>query len=303
MEEKQLKEAIAALCKDKAKREALAQLIVEYINPQHITTDFISLLLDTRNMKPGDALVKKVRKGIRVHTLAPGSIHLGNEITVVDRMNYILDGADVKVMYNLWELEKGEIGTVESIRAEMLARLKDYYFTKVFTALTTIWTAVNTPLNFTNTGGALTEAALIAAMNQITQTVGKVKAVVGVRSALQPITTFGAFWQDPGAAFHAVPTTIVEIMQTGWIGTFSGAPIIAVDQVWDYPDTYLPLLPRDKVLVIGDKVGEFVTFGEVNYKQYDDMKPTPPYWYLELWQQFGMIIDKAQGIHVLGNIV
>jgi hypothetical protein len=41
----------------------------------------------------------------------------------------------------------------------------------------------------------------------------------------------------------------------------------------------------------------------VNYKQYDDMKPTPPYWYLELWQQFGMIIDKAQGIHVLGNIV
>jgi hypothetical protein len=37
----------------------------------------------------------------------------------------------------------------------------------------------------------------------------------------------------------------------------------------------------------------------VKTKQYDDMRPTPPQWYLELYQRFGMIIDKAAGIHVI----
>jgi hypothetical protein len=34
MEEKQLKDAIAGLMKDPSQKEALAQLIVEYVNPK-----------------------------------------------------------------------------------------------------------------------------------------------------------------------------------------------------------------------------------------------------------------------------
>jgi len=90
---------------------------------------------------------------------------LANEITVSDRINYVLDGADVKVTFNEWEMESGELGTVDSIRAEMLAKLRDFYMNKVFTALTTVWTAVNTPNNFTNVGGALTATALKNAIN------------------------------------------------------------------------------------------------------------------------------------------
>lgn len=96
MDELKLKEAFASLVKE-GKREALAQLIVEYVEPQHIATDFIGMLMNTRNLKPGDALVKKVRKGIKVRTLVPGAIHLASEVTVSDRINYVLDGADVKV--------------------------------------------------------------------------------------------------------------------------------------------------------------------------------------------------------------
>jgi len=28
-------------------------------------------------------------------------------------------------------------------------------------------------------------------------------------------------------------------------------------------------------------------------------RPTPPYWNLEIFQQFGMIVDRAEGIFVL----
>jgi hypothetical protein len=68
MDENKFKEAIASLLKE-GKREALAQLIIEYVQPNHLTSDMVSLLLTSRSLNPGDALVKKVRKGIKVNTL------------------------------------------------------------------------------------------------------------------------------------------------------------------------------------------------------------------------------------------
>lgn len=96
MDEKALKDAIASLAKEK-KMDAIAALLVEYVQPQHVTTDIVGLLLNSRSLGQNDALVKKVRKGIKVRTLVPGRIHLASEITVSDRINYALDGLDVKV--------------------------------------------------------------------------------------------------------------------------------------------------------------------------------------------------------------
>lgn len=301
MDEKTLKAAYASLIKE-GKMDALAALLVEYVQPNHITTDFISLLMNTRRLNPGDALVKKVRKGIKVRTLVPGRIHLASELTVSDRINYVLDGADVKVTANLWELESGELGTVESIKTEMQAKLKDYYLGKVFTALTTVWTAVNTPSNYTSVGGPLTAQALEDAIDFINQTTSGVKAVVGTRAALAPITKFGAFWDDDGTRIADVPDNIREIMATGFLGRYYGARIIALDQVYDNPEDYNALIPTDKVLVLGENIGEFITYGDVRSKDYVDMRPTPPQQYFEIYQQFGMIIDRADGLFVIGGI-
>jgi hypothetical protein len=88
-------------------------------------------------------------------------------------------------------------------------------------------------------------------------------------------------------------------MATGFLGRYYGARIIALDQVYDNDWDYNPLLPNDKVLVIGESVGEFITYGDVKNKEWTDMRPTPPQWYLEIYQQFGMIIDRADGIYVI----
>jgi hypothetical protein len=203
---------------------------------------------------------------------------------------------------NLWELESGELGTVESIKAEMQAKLRDAYLARVFLALTNVWTAVNTPSNFTQVGGPLTDTALKNAIDTINTTTTGVKAVVGTRAALTPITTFGAGWTDGASQSQSVPENISEIMRTGWLGRWYGAPIIALDQVYDNPEDYNALLPNDKVLVLGQNVGEFITYGDVRPKDYVDMRPTPPQQYFEIYQQYGMIIDRADGIFVLGGI-
>lgn len=300
-DEKRIQEAIASLVKDKSQRDALAQIIVEYVQPNHLTGEFVNGLLTTRSLKPGDSLVKKIRKGIEVRTLVPGSVHLASEITVNERMNYILDGADVKVTYNAWEMDSGEIGTVQEIKSEMAAKLRDFYYNKLFTALSTIWSAVNTADNYTSVGGTLTATALEAAINRINQTTSGAKAIVGIRSLVTPITKFGAFWTD-GTNYQSSDAIINQIMDTGRLGKYYGVPIIAIDQIYNNPEDYATMLPTDKVLVIGESVGEFITYGDVKTKQWEDMNVTPPQWMLELYQQFGLLIENCQGIYVLDNV-
>ena len=305
--DKEIKEAIASLTQDKGNREALAQMFVEWLEPGHITVDFVSLLLDARSLKEGDSLVKKLRKGIKVYTLVPGSIHLKSEITVYERANYILDGLDVGVTYNEWEMNAGDLGTVEEIRGEMLAKLKDTFQQKVFTALTSIWTAVNTPNNYIDAGGPITATLLKNAIDYINQTTSGVKAVVGSRVALTPITQFGGFWNDGNtvgtdAMWSGLDPQLQEIMQTAWLGKWYGAPIVAVNQIYDNFEDYNAFIPEDKILVIGEKVGEFITYGDVNYKEYTDPRPTPPQWFMEFYQRFGIMIWKADGIYVIGGI-
>jgi hypothetical protein len=198
-------------------------------------------------------------------------------------------------------MDSGEIGTVQSIKAEMAAKLRDFYFNKIFTALSTVWSLANTPLNYTSVGGTVTAVALEAAINRINQTTSGAKVVVGAKSVVTPITKFGAFWSD-GTNVGASQTKLDEVLNTGKLGKYYGVNILAVDQIYDNPEDYNALIPTDKILVIGENVGEFITYGEVKTKQWSDMNPTPPQWMMEIYQQFGMIIDNAQGIYVLDNV-
>lgn len=259
------------------------------------------MLLNSRSLKPGDSLVKKIRKGLKVRTLVPGAIPLASEITVSDRINYILDGAIITATANLWELESGEIGSVESIRNEMTAKFRDFYMNKVFTALSTIWTVGNTPDNYTSVSTALNSTVLKNAIDHINQTTGGVRAVVGTRAALTPVTTFGAGWVDGYSTpvSHIVSENISEIMRTGWLGKYYGAPLVALTQEYDNPEDYNALIPENKILVIGENVGEFITYGDVKMQQYNDMRPVPPQWILSLYESYGMIIDRADGIYVI----
>ena len=221
-----------------------------------------------------------------------------SEITVEDRINYVLDTAIVGVTANAWDLESGELGTIESIKNEAMMKLKDYYFNKVFTALSTIWSAANTPLNYTNVGGSITATALINAIDRINQTTSGAKAIIGLRSALQPITLFGTSWSD-GTSSYGVDSKLQEVMDVGWIGRYYGVPVIALNQQYDNLADYNSLLPSDKILVIGDKVGEFITFGDEKAKEWTDPRPTPPQWNFDLFGQFGFMVDSADGIYVL----
>jgi len=277
-------------------------MIIEYVQPNRVPTDYLSMLLNTRNLNPGDMMVKKVRKGIEVRSLVPGSIHLASQITVSDRINYQLDGSNVKVTLSEQDLKNGDIGTVESIKSEMVGKLVDNYANKVFTALSTIWNASNTPDNYATVSTNISSSALKSAIDAINNTAGGAKVIIGARSALTPITEFGGSWASPSGSapsYFPVNPALEEIMRTGWLGTYYGVPVVALDQVYDNPEDYNALIPTDKVLVVGHDVGEFIMYGQPEWKQWTNWEPTPVEINLEVYSYHGMIIDKMQGIYVI----
>jgi hypothetical protein len=219
---------------------------------------------------------------------------------VKDRINYSLDGIDIKTVFNKWELDKGEIGTVEEIRAEMQAKLRDHLFNRVITALDTVWDAGNTPSNYATCATTVTAATLKDMIDQINQYGGGAKTIIGTRKTVTPIAEFAAFWNDSATSTTGVSQTVLdEFLRTGKIGQYMGVPVVAVDQVFDNPEDYNALIPDKYLLVLGNKVGEFITYGDPVWKVWDYMDPTPPYTYIESYQQFGMIIDNALGIGVI----
>lgn len=300
MDEKLFKTAYAELAK--TDKRALAELIVEYIEPKHITQDIVGTFLTTRALNPGDALVKKVRRGIEVRQLVPGQNTLASQITVKEVVNYNLDTAVVEVSHNEWEVESGEIGTVDQIRREMMAKLSDFYNVKVMNALYTLAT-VDDSTNFWYET-SLTRSVLEDAIDSIADIAGSVKAVVGRRTALAPITKFAGYRVAAGATettapLAPIPSALEEIRRTGWFGMYYGCNFVSLEQVYDNPYDRNALIKDNLIVVIGDNCGEFITYGDVREDQWTDMATAPPTWHLRIYQQYGMLFDNMENVGII----
>ena len=301
MDEQKFKEAVAQIAK--TDKRALAELIVEYVDPKHITQDIVGMFLGTRTLNPGDALVKKVRRGIEVRQLVPGQDTLASQITVKEVVTYNLDTAYAEVSHNEWEVESGEIGTVDEIRREMMAKLSDFYVVKVMNALYTLAT-INDSVNFWYVTAPITRTTLEDAIDSIADIAGNVKAVVGRRTALAPITKFAGYRigvgsTEAGGALVPVSSALEEIRRTGWFGIYYGANFISLEQVYDNPYDRNGLIQDDLIVVIGDNCGEFITYGDVREDQWTDMVTAPPTWHIRIYQQFGLLFDRMENVGII----
>jgi len=303
MDLENFKKAYAEVAKKKESRDALAELIVEYVDPKHVTQDIVGMFLDTRALNPGDALVKKVRRGIEVRQLVPGQTTLSSQLTVKEVVNYNLDQCYVEVSHNEWEIESGEIGTVDDIRREMTAKLSDFYVAKVLNAMYTLAT-INDSQNFFYVTSPITRSTLETAIDYIADVAGSVKSVVGRRTALAPITKFAGYRIPVGgveATGYAlpVPSALEEIRRTGWFGVYYGANFVSLEQVYDNVFDRNPLIKDNFIVVIGGSCGEFITYGDTREDQWTDMSTAPPTWHIRVYQQFGLMFDRMENLAII----
>lgn len=315
------REALAELAN--SDRRAFAEIITEYVDPVYLTTDIMGQFMGTRTLNPGDTLVKRFKGKYHVQQIAPGQITLGEQITIRDKaVSYNLDILSAKALYNELELRHGGPDfTPEQIRTDVRAALNEELVMRTWNALANIWTSGNaaaltipgaTYSNFIDASGALTAAALDNAIDHTNYWAGSVRAIIGTESALAPLSTFGQYQLIGGLVTYdggnyvtqngTAPGTIQNVSPYGngpkAVESYRGVSnIVRLKQIFDrseFPPT--AILPNDFVLVVGDNVGEFITFGGPETKEWTDMEPTPPNWTFEIYQQFGMMIYNARGI-------
>jgi hypothetical protein len=318
------RKAIAELAK--TDRKALAEVITEYVDPVYLSLDLLGNFMSTREMRFGDILVKRFKGKYNVQQIVPGQITLGQQIVVRDKaysMN--LDILSAKAEYNTLELEHGGPNfTPEQVRTDVQAALREKLLMRTWNALGNIWSSGNASAltisgsgysNYQNAAGPLTSSLLDAAIDHVNYWSGSVRAIIGTETALAPLSEFGQYKLISGSLSDNYVTingqgegTFQNVSPYGTgpkgVESYRGVSnIVRIPQIFDtteYPA--VPLLPTDFVLVLGENVGEFITYGDAQTKEYIDNRPTPPYWNYETWIQFGMMIWNARGIVKIGNI-
>jgi hypothetical protein len=311
----------------KTDKRAFAEIITEYVDPVYLSLDLLGNFMTTREMRLGDILVKRFKGKYHVQQIVPGQITLGDQITIRDKaVSMNLDILAAKAEYNTLELEHGGPAfTPEQVRADVQAALREKLLMRTWNALGNIWNSTNASAltitgsansNYlTASSGPLTSTLLDTAIDHVNYWAGSVRAIIGTESALAPLTTFAQYRLISGSLTDNYVTLDGQPAGTmrnlspygnngGGIESYRGVGnIVRIPQLFDnteYPPK--PLLPTDFVLVVGDNVGEFITYGGPQFKEFVDNRPTPPYWNYETWVQFGMMIWNAKGIVKIGDI-
>lgn len=303
-------------------RTAFAEVITEYVDPVYLTLDLMGQFMNTREMAPGQILVKQFKGKYNVQQIVPGEIRLGQQITLRNKaMSYAIDILSAGAMYNELEMRNGGPAyTPETIRSDVQKALDEKLVMRTWNALGNIWTTANASAltvsgaansNFLDAAGPLTASVLDAAIDHTNYWADSVRTIIGTETALAPLSEFGQY-KVIGAIADTHPGILQQIQGTPGtyqnvspygngskaVETYRGVTnIVRLKQIFDkteYP--WKPLLPTNFVLVIGDNIGEFVTFGGAETKEWTDNEPTPPYWHYDTWIQFGMMIWNAKGI-------
>jgi len=308
MEQDQLVQSLASAVSTigtSPNRSAFAQIITEVIEPNHLSLDILSTFMNTRTLNPGDQLSRKVRRGVPVRTFVPGTTHLADQIAVRDVLVHAIEHIVAKVRYSYWELRRGELGTMDTFRQDMQNAMIDEMISRAFSLLSTVWTDFNSGTHYTNAASTgITKTNLTAAMEVVLKYSGSIRAIVGPRAALLPL------YESMGIVTHTIDTTTHVIglqgildqwTRTGSIREFKGAPLIELPQIYKrtYDQFEEPLIPEDKVLVIGENAGEFVLYGGVETQEHVDTNIEPPEYSLAMWRGFGMIVDRPENIAVI----
>ncbi len=289
-------------------RSAFAETVVQLVQPNHLSLDIFSSFLPVVQMNPGDNIQRRVRKGkYLVRTMVPGTNHLTSETTFQDQYVYMFDRLVAGIKHNLWEIQSGDVGTVENMRRELRADITDEIVSKVFTLLGTIWNASDTPNNYADaSSGGLTATVLDTMIENVIKEAGQVKAIIGTRKALLPVYKFLGYREfvlsGTGTDRAAFPTpALEEFYRTGKVSTYQGIALVELPNVRKHrlPGYQNLLLDTTKVIVVGDNPGSIALMGGFEEYDYTDMRVQPAEYVIHGSQAFSMLIDMAENIGVI----
>ena len=272
--------------------------------------------MPTVQKKKGDQIGRRVRRGrYPIRTMTPGAKHLTDVLSYQEYYTMMFDRLIAGTSHSVWEIESGEVGTVDQMRTELRLDLFDEIVSKVFTLLSTAWTAAATPSNYLDQSATgVTQTGLETVLETVLNYSGQVKAIIGSRAALLPIYRFAQYREfaltGTGTDRIAFPTAALdEFLRTMRVQSYLGVPIIELPQVYrnrlaanatsGLNGAANRMIPTDKIVVVGGNAGQVVLMDGFEYQDYTDPTTQPANYVLHGWQAYGLVLDDVEQIAVI----
>lgn len=274
------------------RRKALAAKIQEVVSDELAAEDLTSFLVDIRrDVAYNEQVFIKTRHTARVALIKPGEYSPRIQI-VEDLVQVATDLITCHPSMFLYKLQTGAFGTVQ----EMVQAVKDEMLGKKSSLL---WTALNGAISSSDTNyGTFASSdtpgtkkiALDTAIDYVADNASEVKAVVGRRSALSFIADLDGYNSTAGQLVTQLDNEgRREIRMTGILGTYRGAPIIALKNFVDYNSN--SWIDASNIHVVGS--GTVAMAQDLPLQQHDSIDIDHMVWHMRFDESYGFLLRET----------
>lgn len=264
------------------KRAALAKKITRKLQNEVDQRDLSGLLLEKEFIPLGTQVEWTLDTPMRVYWHEPGSYA---PRTAIYQKVFTLttEMLSVHPEYELNQLRAGRYGTI----AYQAQKARDAILGAVNSKIwnTVVGSIATTAVNYANSSGGPTKAALDRAITWVSdQPGGGPTAIVGRRPILDRILDFTIGSNgDIGAFSDSVKD---QILKTGAIGVYRGVPIVPLPQWIDANGRNT--IGGEDILVMGSGSGKFVV--QTDLQSLDDIEVDTLMWHMHIWTRVGVAV-------------
>lgn len=268
-------------------RNELAEIVTIAIEDSFNKFDITPMIFDTKAFKYGDKPVFKThKKGIKAYWTAPNS-YVPKSRNYDTEILMEFEALGVRPEALLSELKTGRLESLATLIADGRDAIEIALYEKIWRVLAQAYNATTNDKNFVSTN-TISKQVMDTAVNTVRKKVGGQPVIIG---------DYDLCTQLEGLEGYSDNETVQnEIRNRGYLGKYRGCPIIYLPEILD-PVTMQSIVPTDKLMVVGRKIGCSATYGEVDFMQ--EVNIDDKSWNCRIDKENGMVVTKPEGMYVI----
>lgn len=284
---KKASEALANLFSMSDGRAELAELIKVYNEDHWNKHDITPLIFEKKTFKYGERpLFKTHKKGIVAYRTARNSlVPLSQNYEVEFEMTF--DNLGVHVGCQKMDLKTGRLSSFATLIKEAQEAIERKRIEMVWETLAQTYNATSNKDNYIKTI-TVNKTALDSAINQVRRKVGGRQTLMGDYMLMTEIEEF--------PEFKGLEEVYKEIRDFGVLGTYRACKVVYLPEITD-PVSKKSIVPTDKIMVLGQKIGYSATLGEATVDQQSVFNDQS--WEYRYDKEFGNVVTRPEGMAVI----
>lgn len=284
---KKASEAQKSLFTSSDGRAELAELIRVYNEDHWNKHDITPLVFDKKTFKYGERpLFKTHKKGIVAYRTARNSlVPTSHNYEVEFEMTF--DTLGVHVECSQLELKTGRLSSLADLIRGSQEAIETKRIEMVWETLAQTYNATSNKDNYIKTN-TVNKVALDAAINQVRRKVGGRQTLMGDYMLMTEIEEF--------PEFKSLEEVYKEIRDYGVLGTYRACKVVYLPEIIN-PVSKKSIVPTDKIMVLGQKIGYSATLGESRADQKRNFEDQT--WEYRFEKDFGNVVTRPEGMAVV----